>query len=61
MSTSNFNYVTFQITENDAELLGDEAAILAETANGIRPIIAKTEVLTPSQGCAPSSNTRFAP
>ena len=50
VSTSNFNYVTFKITENDAELLGDEAAILAETANGIRPIIAKTEVTHPESG-----------
>lgn len=48
--TSGFNYVIFKITENDAELLADEAAILDETANGIRPIIAKTEIVNAERG-----------
>jgi hypothetical protein len=48
--TSGFNYVKFKITENDAELLADEAAIVAESRDGIRPIIAKTEIINADRG-----------
>jgi hypothetical protein len=49
-STSGYNYVKFKITENDAEPLADEAAIVAETRDGIRPIIAKTEIINADRG-----------
>lgn len=48
--TTGFNYVIFKITENDADLLADEAAIIEETANGIRPIIARTEIVNAERG-----------
>ncbi len=49
-STDNKNFVVFKITESDAESLGDEAAIVEESANGMRPIIAKTELVNADRG-----------
>lgn len=48
--TARFDYVTFKISENGAELLADEAAVVEESQNGIRPIIAKTEIVNTERG-----------
>lgn len=49
-STDSKTFLTFMITESDAELLATEAAIVEESANGIRPIVARTEIVNTERG-----------